>query len=124
MDIPEMRNNRVTMIGEISKALTASSDEYDCALLGLVQLNRNLEQRTDKRPIMSDMRDSGQLEQDASLIIFVYRDDMYNKDSPHANTAELIIGKARNTECDTIRLVNNLQYCRFDDYSASEYNDP
>ena len=110
-----IKEGRPAEISEISRSLKGIAKEFNCPVIALSQLNRNLDKRPNKRPKTSDLLGSGAIEQDADVIMFIYRDDVYNEDSEHKGIAEIIIGKQRNGPIDTIRLAFEGQYSRFSD---------
>jgi replicative DNA helicase len=120
MTVPGFNDNRTLEIAEISRSLKALAKELSVPVVALSQLNRSLEQRANKRPVNSDLRESGSIEQDADVVMFIYRDEVYHPESEEQGIAEVILGKQRNGPIGTIKLKFQGQFSRFDNLAISQ----
>ena len=123
MTVPGTKENRATEISEISRGLKALAKELSCPVIALSQLNRGVEQRENKKPVMSDLRESGAIEQDADMILLIYRDEVYNRETPKKGVAEIDLAKHRNGEIGEIRLTFKGANSRFENYVDPAYGE-
>jgi len=119
MTSPKRVESRQQEVAELSRGLKLLAKEVECPVVAVSQLNRGPEQRTDKRPQLSDLRESGSIEQDADVVILLHRDDYYDRESPRAGEADFIVAKHRNGPTDTVTVAAQLHLSRFVDMAVS-----